>query len=126
MQNTSVLSPFFAVARKAVLLAIMPAGKLHTVCNLLMISLNRASDQWTPTKKLSLSFKYPILSKSVVLSRLHQFLNLIDMDGEVSVDLARTQSKLSVFMEVEILIIYSNKILLIILNKNFLKIMFDD
>lgn len=104
----------------------MPAGKLHTVCNLLMISLNRASDQWTPTKKLSLSFKYPILSKSVVLSRLHQFLNLIDMDGEVSVDLARTQSKLSVFMEVEILIIYSNKILLIILNKNFLKIMFDD
>lgn len=48
---------------------------------------------------VTFDWKHPLLTRSQVLTRLHEFLNRIDMEGEILVDVASTQSKVAVVME---------------------------
>ncbi|KAL8643718.1 MAG: hypothetical protein Q9226_008163 [Calogaya cf. arnoldii] len=54
---------------------------------------------WTPTDRISLDWSIPILSRSQVLTKLHEVLNLIDTNGYAMVDVANTQSKVAVRLE---------------------------
>ncbi|KAL8650126.1 MAG: hypothetical protein Q9226_005280 [Calogaya cf. arnoldii] len=52
-----------------------------------------------PPQILSLDWKHPLLKRSQVLDKLHEFLNLMDRNGEVRVEVADTQNKVAVCME---------------------------